>query len=198
MKTAYLLSGALLTVAITFASPSAHAQNHDLYFAQAGAALAYSRAEVRLLYGAVTARTYDPKIASETIDELKRVLSNAKRQTDRATALLPRKLAKHEPNMEKLRKALVQCEKSVAKVETDIAEQTKAMVVEEEPTELGTPLGEEPKEEEPRKVDWKLLKRSTGWLAYDIRVASDLYKKLAGKVVKRSLRMPPKPRGKRK
>lgn len=196
MKSAYLLSGALLT-ALTLSAPSAQAQTHDLYFAQAGAALTYSWAEVRLLYGAVTARTYDPKITSETIDELKKAIGGAKRQIDRATALLPNKMSKFEPRMEKLRKAVVRVEQTLAKLENDIIEQTKALVEEEEETELGTPLDEEP-EANPPKVDWKLLKNGTAWLAQDIKAARSRYKEAAMKVARVALKTPPRPRGKRK
>ncbi|MEM7674452.1 MAG: hypothetical protein AAF449_00455 [Myxococcota bacterium] len=197
MKTAYLLSAAL-GAAMTLGTTTAQAQTHDLYFAQAGAALTYSFAEVRLLYGAITSRAYDPKITSETIEELKRALASAKPQTDRATALLPKKMAKSGPTMERLRKAIVKCERTLAKVETNIDEQTRSLLEEEDPSELGRPLGEPAAKSKPKKIDWRLLKRSAGWLAYDIKAARKYYKDAAMQVARRSLRSPPRPRGKRK
>lgn len=197
MKSAYLLSGALALAAITFASPSVHAQAHDLYFAQAGAALTYSWAEVRVLYGAVNARkNYDPKIAMETVEELKRGLASARLQADRAAARLPRKMAQFRPLLKKLRRSIGKCEQSLATVETDIAEQTRLLTGgRDEPSELGRPLAKPAKR---RRVDWKLLRNSTAWLAQDIKVARGLYKEAAMKVARRGLPSPRRPRGKRK
>lgn len=198
MKTAYLLSAALTSAAMTLGANTAQAQTHDLYFAQAGAALTYSFAEVRLLYGAITSRAYDPKITTETLEELKRALASAKRQTDRATALLPKKMAKSGPTMERLRKAIVKCERTLAKVETNIDEQTRSIVEEDDATELGRPLEVESPKAAPKKINWRLLKRSAGWLAVDIKAARKFYKDAAMQVARRSLRSPPRPRGRRK
>ena len=196
MKFVYLLSGALAAATVTFASPSVQAQAHDLYFAQAGAALTYSWAEARLLYGAISARkSYDPKITTDTLEELKRALASAKRQADRAAARLPKKFAKHRPYMKKLRQSIGKAERTLATVETDIEEQTQLLRSRDDPSELGKPLGGK---KTPQRVDWKLLRRSVGWLAHDIRVARGLYKEAAMKVARRGLPSPPRPRGKRK
>ncbi len=199
MKSAYLLRGALLTAAITLVTAPAQAeQTHDLYFAQAGAALTYSFAEVRVLYGAVTDRkAYDPRITEETIQELKRALGSAKLQTVRSAEYLPSKMKQHRAKLEKLRKAIVKCEETLGKLEMDVDEQTKSLVEDDEPSELGVPLDEGAEPEPPKKVDWRLLRNRTRWLAYDIKVARELYKQAAMKVARKVLRSPPRPRGRR-
>ena len=138
MKFAYLLSGALLSAAITFASPSAQAQAHDLYFAQTGAALTYSFAETRVLYNAMSTRFYDANVVSETLEDLKRALASAERNTERAMARLPKKMKKFAPKLARLKKAIGRGEQSLSRLETDIEEQTAPDL--DSPTELGEPL----------------------------------------------------------
>ena len=198
MKFAYLLPGALFGAAMTLlAAPTAHAQTHDLYFAQAGAALTYSYAEVRVLYGAVTARKYDGKITAETIEELRRALSSARRQADRANKYLPRKMKKFGPLLSRLRKSIAKCEKSLAQVEVDIDEQMGAKADNDVPTELGRPLVNDGRAAKKKsRMDRKVLRNSVGWLANDIRVARAKYKEAAIKVARRALASP-RPRGRR-
>ena len=195
MKFAYLLPGVLLSAAMTLASPNAYAQTHDLYFAQAGAALTYSFAEVRVLYGAVTARKYDSKITAETLDELRRALASARRQADRASKYLPKKMNVSLPLMRRLRKAIVKCEKSLAQVEVDIEEQSGAKADDDVPTELGRPLVDNGAKKKVT-MNRKVLRNSVGWLANDIRAARAKYKEAALKVARRGLPSP-RPRGRR-
>ncbi len=189
MKTAYLLSGALTFAAITIAAPTVEAQSHDLYFAQVGAALTYSYAEVRVLYGAVHSGKYDPKLTADTLEEIRRSLSSAKRQADRGMNHLPRTLRKFGPQVDKLRKAIARCQQTLSKVETDILEQTRPAADDELTRELGRPLVDNDRSA-PRRSDRKVMRNSVGWLAYDIKAARALYKEAAVKVIRRGLRSP--------
>lgn len=187
------------SMAVMGLAKPAQAQDHSLHFAQAGALLDYSDAELRILYAAVTAREYDPKVTKETVEELKRALGDAKRYAGRASTLLPEKLAKHEPQVEKLRSAISAAEDQLTKLATDIDEQTKSLTSGDEEVELGSRAEAEDAEgaAEPATVNWDLLKSGTGWLSVDVGEARKMYKGLAGKLGVRSLPAAPKPRGKR-
>ena len=180
--------------AVLGASSDAFAQGHELHYAQAGALLAYGQSELNLLFAALTAKEFDPKLTKDTVAELERTLNDAKKRVDRATALLPESLEKNQPEMEKLRAAIKQCEDTLAKLGNDITEQTGAP--EESDVELGS-RPEEELDEAPPQRDWELLKRGTGWLAVDLGDARKKYSALARKLKLKSMKSPPKPRGKR-
>ncbi len=182
------------TFALGAVSTEARAEAYDLYYAQAGALLVYAQGELNILYGALTAKEFDPKITKDTVAELDRTLSAAKRSVDRVIALLPEELGKNAPELEKLRASIKQCEDALTKLGNDITEQTGS--TEETEAELGS-RPEEDLEETPPQRDWELLKRGTGWLAVDLKDARGKYSSLARKLKIKALKTPPKPRGKR-
>lgn len=182
------------TVTLGAASTEARAEAYDLYFAQAGALLQYAQGEINILYGALTAKEFDPKITKDTVEELDRTLSAAKRSVDRVIALLPEDLGKNAPDLEKLRASIKQCEDALNKLGNDITEQTGS--TEEAEAELGS-RPDEDLEEAPPQRDWELLKRGTGWLSVDLDDAKAKYNGLARKLKLKGLKSPPKPRGKR-
>ncbi len=190
-KMALILSVAAIGAAF---APDARAQGHDLHYAQAGALLAYGQSELNLLYAALTAKEFDPKLTKDTVAELNRALVDAKKRVDRTIALLPESLGKQEPELEKLRTAIKKCEDTLNKLGNDIDEQTGGTSDEEEP-ELGA--RSEELDEAPPQRDWELLKRGTGWLGVDLAAARAQYGKLARRLKLRSMKKPPKPRGKR-
>ncbi len=190
-KTAMLFA---FTLALGATTSQARAETHGLYFSQAGALLAYADAELKVLYGALTAKEFDPKLTKDTVAELDRTLASAKRSVDRSIALLPESQSKVAPELEKLRTAIKQCEDALNKLGNDITEQTGS--TEETEAELGA-RPEENLDEEPPQRDWELLKRGTGWLGVDLKDARGKYGAVARKLRLKSLRSPPKPRGKR-
>lgn len=187
------------SMAVLGMSKPAQAQDYSLHFAQAGALLDYSNVELRILYAAVTAREYDPKVTKDTVAELKRSLGDAKRHAGRTATLLPEKLAKHEAAVEKLRSAISAAEDQLSKLATDIDEQTKSLFAEDEEVELGERSADDEGEGggEAAPVNWDLLKSGTGWLGVDIGVAKKQHRKLSSRLKIRSLKAAPKPRGKR-
>lgn len=191
-KTGLFALAAVVTMGV--AKPAA-AQDYALHYVHAGALLDYAEVELKILYAAVTARQYDPKITKDTLEELKRVLRDAKNQAGRAATLLPENLMKHEPAVEKLRSQISAAEDQLTKLATDIDEQTKSLFAEEE-VELGE-RSDDTGEAEPAKVDWDLLKKGTGWLNVDVQSAQRMHKSLARKIKVGRLKAPPKPRGKR-
>lgn len=193
MKIGLFVAG---VVAATSLPDTAQAQDYSLHYIQAGALLDYADTEARILFAAVTAREYDPKVTKETLAELKDALAKAKRNAGRAGTLLPENLSKHEPAVEKLRAEIGKAEEQLVKLATDIDEQTKALFAEESEVELGERT-EESGDGEPAKTDWELLKKGTGWLGVDIQAAQREHKALARKLAVKSLKFPPKPRGKR-
>lgn len=182
--------------AFGIARPAA-AQDHGLHHVQAGALLDYSETQIKILYAAVTAKVYDPKVTKDTLEELKRTLGAAKRHAGRTGTLLPENLMKHEPAAEKLRAAISKAEDQLAKLATDIEEQTKSLTAGEEEVELGERADDSAGDAEPATIDWQLLKNGVGWLNVDVRGAKSLHKALGRKIRVKSLRAPPKPRGKR-
>lgn len=193
LKIGLFVAGVL---AATSLPQTAQAQDYSLHYVQAGALLDYADAEVRVLYAAVTAREYDPKVTKDTLKELKETLDKAKRHAGRAGTLLPENLMKHEPAVEKLRGEISKAEDQLVKLATDIDEQTKALFADEAEVELGE-RSEDTGEAEPAKTDWDLLKKGTGWLGVDIAGARRMHKSLARKIKVKGLKFPPKPRGKR-
>lgn len=178
-----------------FAAP-AQAQDYSLHYAQAGALLDYSDVQVKLLYAAVTASEYDANATKNTVAELKRSLGDAKRHAGRAATLLPEKLMKHEAHVEKLRAVISKAEDQLMKLQTDIDEQTKSLTAEAGEVELGE-RSDDDEAAAPVQADWDLLKKGTGWLGVDVSGARRLHKSVARKIKVKSLRSPPKPRGKR-
>lgn len=183
-------------VAATSVPGTARAQDYTLHYTQAGALLDYSEVELRILYAAVTAREYDPKVTKDTLAELKDALGKAKRHAGRAATLLPENLMKHEPAVEKLRAEIGKAEDQLVKLSTDIEEQTKALFADEEEVELGE-RAEDSGEAAPAKTDWDLLKKGAGWLGVDLKGCKRMHKSLARKLKVKGLKAPPKPRGKR-
>lgn len=174
----------------------AHAQDYSLAYAQAGALLTYSEAEIRILYAGVTAREYDPKIIKDTVAELKRTIGDAKRQAGRAATLLPESLSKYQEDVEKLRTSISKAEDQLNKLSNDIDEQTKALGSDDAEPELGE-RGDGDEGDETPKVDWELLKAGIGWFNSDVGDAKKLYAAVAKKLKVPGLKVPPKPRGKR-
>ena len=186
---------AVMVCGVGLARP-AQAQDYSLAYAQAGALLTYSEAELRVLYAGVTAREYDPKIIKDTIAELKRAIGDAKRQVGRVGTLLPDDLSKHQPEVEKLRLSISKAEDQLTKLTNDIDEQTKALAGDDAEPELGERAEADEGDEAP-KVDWELLKAGIGWLNVDVGEAKKLYAGVAKKLKMAGLKVPPKPRGKR-
>jgi septal ring factor EnvC (AmiA/AmiB activator) len=179
-------------LALSAMSPGiAAAQQHEIYFHQAGALLAYTDAEVRILFAAITAKEFDPDATKKTVEELDRALSASKNMVDRIQATLPESLASMEPDLVKFREQVKATEDQLRKLATDIEEQTGTKEGEEEQPELdeeGKPVGQR---------DWNLLKKGCGWLAADLAAARASYAKLAGKLKVKPIRPVPKPAGKR-
>jgi hypothetical protein len=181
-----------MTIALLFAPAIASAQQHEIYFHQAGALLAYTDAEVKILYAAITAKEFDPEATKKTVEELERAVSTSKNMVDRVQATLPENMASLEPDLVKLREQVKATEDQLRKLATDIDEQTGAT---KEGEEEGLELDEEGKEV--GKRDWNLLKKGCGWLAADLAVARGTYAKLAGKLKVKPVKRVPKPSGKR-
>lgn len=180
-----------LIIALSSLAPVlAHAQQHDIYFHQEGALLAYADAEVKILYAAITAKEFDPEATKKTLEELERTISSAKTMVDRVQATLPEDLANMEPELVKFRDQVKAAEDQLRKLATDIEEQTGAKEGEEEQE-----LDEEGKPAVTR--DWNLLKKGCGWLAADLATARATYAKLAGKLKVKPVKPVPKPSGKR-
>ena len=178
-------------VALLSLSPAvASAQQHEIYFHQAGALLQYGEAEVRILFAAITAKEFDPDATKKTIEELDRTMSTAKNMVDRVQASLPENMANLEPDLVKLREQVKAAEDQLRKLSTDIEEQTGAKEEGEE-----AELDEEGKALPQR--DWDLLKKGCGWLAADLATAKASYAKLAGKLKVKPVKAVPKPSGKR-
>lgn len=175
-------------VALSALSPSiASAQQHEIYFHQAGALLAYADAEVRILYAAITAKEFDPDATKKTVEELDRTVSTAKTMVDRIQATLPENMASMEPELVKFRDQVKAVEDQLRKVSSDIEEQTGAKEGEEE----------QGSEEQGKQADWNLLKKGCGWLSSDLAVARGTYAKLAGKLKVKPVKPVPRPSGKR-
>ncbi len=172
----------------------AMAQDHTLHFAQAGAQIQYSEAQLQLLFAAINAKEFDLKFTKDTVQELRRAVGDAKRRVDKAEALLPEKYTKHTAKLTKLRDAIKVAEDSLQKLANDIDEQTGAM---QEGEDDDGELGVADEEAEPKQVDWTLLKTRAGWFGVDLRAAKGMQRKLMGKLGIRGLKYPPKPRGKR-
>lgn len=195
MTSKIALMSACTMMLLGFAAP-AQAQDYSLHYAQAGALLDYSDVQVKLLYAAVTASEYDANATKNTVAELKRSLGDAKRHAGRAATLLPEKLMKHEAHVEKLRAVISKAEDQLMKLQTDIDEQTKSLTAEAGEVELGE-RSDDDEAAAPVQADWDLLKKGTGWLGVDVSGARRLHKSVARKIKVKSLRSPPKPRGKR-
>lgn len=169
-----------------FGPAAAHAQGHELPFAQAGAALEYADAEARILHAAVTAKQFDLGFTKQVLEELEKALAEAKRSVDRAETLLPDNLAKMSEKLLELRDKVVAAETQRERLATLIADETKVLLAEDE---------EEAAELPP--TDWKLLEGQAAWLAVDVDAASAAHSQIA-----RALKAPmPKavrrPKGKR-
>jgi hypothetical protein len=180
-----------LTVALLSLSPAvASAQQHEIYFHQAGALLAYADAEIKILFAAITAKEFDPEATKKTVEELDRTMSASKNMVDRIQATLPEDLSAMEPELVKFREQVKATEDQLRKLSNDIEEQTGSKEGEEEAEldEEGKPVGNR---------DWNLLKKGCGWLSTDLGVARATYAKLSGKLKVKPVKPVPKPSGKR-
>jgi chromosome segregation ATPase len=178
----------VLAVTLLALPSAAFAQQHEIYFHQTGALLAYADAEIRILYAAITAKEFDPEIAKRTVEELDRALSAAKNNADRTTALLPENMTNIQPDVAKLRELVKAAEDQLQKLGTDIEEQTSPKEEEDDDLEAAA-TGQ--------RRDWDLLKGGCGWLAVDLAAARDHYAKLAKKLKVKPATAAPKPKGKR-
>jgi hypothetical protein len=169
----------------------ASAQQHEIYFHQTGALLAYADAEVKILFAALTAKEFDPDATKKTLEELDRTVSASKNMVDRIQATLPEDMSAMEPELVKFREKVKATEDQLRKLTTDIEEQTGSKDGEEEQPELD----EEGKEVGQR--DWNLLKKGCGWLSSDLALVRDAYAKLGPKLKVKPVKPVPKPSGKR-
>jgi hypothetical protein len=179
------LSTSLLLGGLALSTP-ASAQTHRLPYAQAGAALAYAQAEVRILHDAVTANRFDLGFTRSTLGQLELALAEAKRNVDRAETLLPEKLSKRADAVRAVRDAVVAAETQRDALAKAVDEQTKVLTVEDEAEAADLP-----------PTDWDLLERETGWLAVDIRKAVGAHRRLLRPLRVRRPGKVKKPRGKR-
>lgn len=186
-----------LVAGLFLVAKTAEAQQSSMYYAQCGALLAYSDAQIRLLYAAVGAKEFDAALTKGVIKELERSLEVAKRSSDRAASLLTDKEAKFEPKLLKIRDAIKQAEGQLKAFATDVEEQTGSLGNSEGDEEDGPLVNDTDDEATPNKTDWSLLKTGVGWLGVDLKAARTLHRKLAGKLALRSMKYPPSPRGKR-
>jgi len=179
------------TIALLMSPAVASAQQHEIYFHQAGALLAYADAEIKILFAAITAKEFDPEATKKTVEELDRAMSATKNMVDRIQATLPENMASMEPELVKFREQVKAAEDQLRKLGNDIDEQTGTKEGEEEQPELddeGKQIGNR---------DWDLLKKGCGWLSNDLSVARATYGKLAGKLKVKPVKPVPKPAGKR-
>src|SRR5687768_15230592 len=130
-RTSLMILGALWLV-----PGVASAQQHEIYFHQTGALLAYAEAGVKILFAAITAKEFDPEAAKRTIEELDRSISTAKNMVDRIQGALPENLANMEADLVKFRGEVKATEDQLRKLKTDIEEQTGKEGDEEDAPEL--------------------------------------------------------------
>ncbi len=172
---------------------SAQAQEHELYFTQAGAMLTYANAEARVLYGVVAHRIFDPQLTKTAAEELGRVITGTKKQIDKTDALLPEKLAKNSAALLKLRESLVSAERELAKFNTTIDLAIERLTVDEDEA-----LDEEDEEgEAPPETDWSAIRTRIAWIAKDLGDAKTQYVSLTRRLSPKPLRKVPRVSGKR-
>ncbi|NJK89026.1 MAG: hypothetical protein HC923_06210 [Myxococcales bacterium] len=186
------LSTLLSFLFVCMAAIPAQAQDHELYFARAGAYLAYADAESRITYAALTDKIFDPTVAQQSIDELKRILDSAKRQLDRAAALLPEAKAKNEADILAVREKVVSAERQLDKLNALVAAEVEALqkALSDEEEEL-----EEEEGEEKPETDWAAIRGAAAWFAEDVSAAKTAFAVTSKKLVARPIKPVPKPRG---
>ncbi len=168
---------------------AASAQTHDLPYAQSGVALDYAEMEARVLYASVTAKQFDVPFTRNMLEQLGLGLAEAKRNLDRAEALLPESLEGRANAIRGVRDLVVAAETQLEKLRDFIVEQTKHLSAEE-------PDDEDEDEEKPQ-TDWKQIERQTAWLSADIDAAKAALGKLRGPLGVKPLKKVAKPRGAR-
>jgi hypothetical protein len=193
MRGKSLVGKMLVAVALAVASP-ARAQGPELSYAQAGALLSYADAEVKLLFGAINAKEFDPSMTRSLLDELKRSLEESKKRIDRSSALLDEKQAALEPELIKVRDAIRRVEGSLDKLTRDIEAQTGKLAADGEESGPAPEKKTEEEEAEAPPRDWELLKRGAGWLGADLKDAQAAYGAVAKKLKVPAFPFPPKPK----
>lgn len=186
MSKGWLVSS--LVVVLGASSAPAIAQDAFLHHAQSGALIAYADAEALVLFGALSAKEFDPELVKSLSKEIERSLKDATRAVDRAKVLGSDDKAEPELNklLEALKRASDQLEALSAKVQGETDEKDEPIDHREE--------SDGAKE---KAHDWSSLKNIASWLAQDIKDARTAHG-VAGKKLKGGpLKPPPKPTGKR-
>ncbi|MBI4820088.1 MAG: hypothetical protein HY791_27680 [Deltaproteobacteria bacterium] len=193
MKRTLITLGLVVLGAATLPS-SAFAQNAELYQTHANNSLAYAESEAKLLFGVIAAKVFEPDLSKSTLMEIKKAIADAKKNTDRAKALLDEKQAKIDPEFEKMRETFSALETQLEKTKDIVTEQTKGLAVADEGENLEA-KGPAP-EKEAVQPDWQAMKDNASWLYLDIQDALKKHRDLAKKLGV-TLPTPAKPKAKR-
>lgn len=188
---AFLLGALCATLPVT-----ARAQDSGLHHLRAAAHLNFAMESTKLLNAAIGAKAFDATLSKALAEELKRAVADAKRSTDRASALLDEKQSKLEADFGKLREQIVRAEKQAEKVKTVLDEQTKGLEADE--GDGGNPaLVSKRGAEAEAGPDWALMRDEAAWLYYDVSETRALHAKLSRRLRPPALRAPKKPKKKR-
>jgi len=150
----------LIAALISLSASTALAQDHTLPTHQAGSALVFAGLQTRMLYAAVSDRTFDIDFTKRVSERLKEALSEAKSNIDRGSSLLPEAKMKHEDAYLKLREAVVQAERQLASFNTILERETASMLSDDE--EVG---------EEAPVTDWDKIRLASAFLHADVASA---------------------------
>ncbi len=169
---------------------SANANEGVMHYIQSGALLAYADAELRILYGLLNKKTYNPELAKSVLDELDRALGGAKKSAERALTLFVDDKRQLGKSMGALRDEIRKAEEQLRTFRNELSEETAS-----DAEEWTGELGEEA--DEKKTTDWKSLRRGVGWLGVDLKAARRKHRRVAKQLDLPAMRAPPRPRGAR-